>query len=84
MTELVIIIGVVFDAWRDTGINRKPEVSWWNWHIKKWLAYYTPMTYLYLQLDYWNTIPGVLFVLAMWILWKLTYAWAIKGDITFG
>lgn len=50
LTASVIVIAAIFDAWRDALIYRKADVAWLSWHFIKWVAYYLPLAYAWLQL----------------------------------
>lgn len=52
MSTLVIVIlvtifvSVVFDAYRDSWVHRKPDIGWLRWHLVKWTAFFSPLILL--------------------------------------
>ncbi len=71
---LLITAVTCCDALRDRWVDRK--VEWWQWHIVKWIAFYTPLvtlTILFIPLVYWPVL-----VASNWILWRLIYRYNAK------
>ena len=66
MIEIIIIIIVVIaDALRDSWWNK---TNFWQCHIPKWIAFYTPLIYILWKLGlqwYW-IIPFALFCYFLW------------------
>jgi len=52
---IILIVGAFCDGIRDGDYNIGRKVSWWQWHIAKWLAYFPIRIYaVYLVFSiYW-------------------------------
>lgn len=72
MIYVVIILATVTNALCDSWILRKPTVSWWQWHIPKWVHFYGPIVVLMYYRIPFGWIWGVL-ALVCWVLWKVSY-----------
>ena len=76
---LTIFISVVFDAIRDSGVERKSGVGWWQWHISKWIAFYSPLvllSYFYFVdagITMFSVLQFVAFALICFFTWRGIY-----------
>ncbi len=62
---LIVIVVTCCDAFRDRWTSR--QVNWWQWHIVKWIAFYTPLvalTVLFIPWIFW--IPLVIVARIVW------------------
>ena len=64
---VIIIVVTVCDALRDRWITR--NVGWWQWHIVKWIAFYTPLVVLTVLFIPWVWWPPLVIVAE--ILWRV-------------
>lgn len=83
----VNLIAVCADAISDSGINRKANVTWFEFHFFKWLRFYLPQLVVAFLLHYaglykfstYYILGGIIYICAGWIIWKVFYGSSILG-----
>lgn len=71
---LVCFVASFFDGARDAGIGRFSHVTWWRWHVVKWIAFYTPLVFILVKtLQYWALLFIVPIAMISWVLWQLGF-----------
>ena len=66
LTVLVVLQAVAFDAIRDGNLH----TGWWQFHVPKWIAFYTPLIYIvWMSGLRIRAIAALAF--ASWILWSI-------------
>lgn len=76
---VIILISVIFDAYRDSWIHRKPGISWLRWHLVKWTAFFSPLvllSYFYFQEGDFSVAMVVIFLvfaLVCLFVWRRIY-----------
>jgi len=74
-----IFISVVFDAYRDSWVHRKPSISWLRWHLVKWISFFSPLillSYFYFREEGFSIAMVVIFLvfaLVCYFVWRLIY-----------
>jgi len=74
-----IFISVVFDAYRDSWVHRKPEIGWLRWHLVKWISFYSPLvllSFFYFREGGFTVVMVVVFLafaLICYFVWRLIY-----------
>lgn len=73
MIEFVILLIVsVGDAYRDRWVYRRVDVSWWQWHLVKWVSFYGLAGYVFFNADF-RPLIGFLTILLCWAVWNGVY-----------
>lgn len=80
----IIFISVVFDAYRDSWIHRKPNISWLRWHLVKWVSFFSPLillSYFYFVKGGFTVVTVVVFavfIIVCYLVWRWIYKSSIK------
>ena len=76
---VTILIAVIFDAYRDSWVHRKPGISWQRWHLVKWIAFFSPLvllSYFYFREGGFTVAMVVIFsifALVCLVVWRMIY-----------
>lgn len=71
---LILLIIPPLDAARDAWLDaRHTHVSWWTWHLVKWMAFYPPLFALGFAYFVWQEMAFLAFIGL--VSWRLTYVY---------
>ena len=65
----IVLVVTAADALRDRWTSRR--VNWWQWHIVKWIAFYTPLVALTVFFIPWESWFAL--AIGAWLLWRAIY-----------
>jgi len=68
---IVLAAAVLLDPVRDAWIYRHPSISWKDWHLVKWFAYFPPLVLITLNYFAWHEIIFIA-VIAL-VAWRFVY-----------
>lgn len=74
ISSIILILASFVDGARDAGIRRPSEVSWWRWHIVKWVGFYMPLVYIiYVNFKGLNLLIVIFLAGLGWLAWQIGY-----------
>jgi hypothetical protein len=75
----IIFVSVIFDAYRDSWVHRKPEIGWLRWHLVKWVSFFSPLillSYFYFRIGGLTRLAIAIFLIfaaICYVVWRMIY-----------